>query len=128
MENATDFIGGVAWRLYERFSRIRAMVTAAVTRYQREHGDVRSTQCPGGAAGTTALSLQSSLSVDRVLQFYLPLHLRPYALSVQARMLYYGTTHPSRTCHAASAGMLYHEHFVNVSELGDSVRACHSAF
>ena len=51
------YIDGVAWRLYECFRRIRAMVTPAVTHCQREYGDVRSTQCPDGAAGTTDLSL-----------------------------------------------------------------------
>ena len=109
------------------------MVTPAVTHYQREHGDVRSTQCRDGAAGTTDLSLWGGtiiLSVDRVLRFYLPLHFCPYALSVQALMHYVQPVPPTQAACAMPLvrERLYHEPFVNVSELDDSVRACHSAF
>ena len=38
------YIGGVAWRLYERFCRICYMVTAAVAHYQWGRGDVRCIQ------------------------------------------------------------------------------------
>ena len=62
---------------------------------------------------------QSSLSVDRVLRFHLPLHLHLYSLSVQERMHYMPKPHVP--CCECREGYI-------VSELDDGVRTCHSAF
>ena len=108
-------------------------MTAAATYYQPERCDVRSTQCPDGAAGTTALSLRGGTiilecgSCASMLSTAALAPVRPVGSGTHG-LRAAKATHPSRTCHAASAGRLYHESFVNVSELGDSVRACHSAF
>ena len=109
------YIGDVVWRLYERFRRIRAMVTAAVAHYQRGRGDVHSTvytmprRPPGGAAGTTTLSPRGgSIIVEcgscaSILSTAALAHVRPVGSGTHA-LRAARATHPSRTCHAASAG------------------------
>ena len=92
------YIGGVAWRLYERFHCVRAMVTSCrgiLSTWRCAFYTVPRRRCRHRCRHRCPFTMgrQLSLNVDRVLRFYLPLHIHLYSLSVQKRMHYVPKPH-----------------------------------